>query len=123
MNKMPEEELTEESITVKEAQDALRCVACKQLREPGLAGYACVKCQRKYPPSLLKAIGDSYDYALRLRTGEVIYFQQATVEGEFITLSGTGKDPFQQADELRYSFERGLDVRLDDIVWCADLGH
>ena len=36
----------------------------------------CESCRYLYPPALLKAAGDYFDYALRLSTGEIIRFVQ-----------------------------------------------
>jgi hypothetical protein len=88
------------------------------------AGYQwiCPSCAPLYPHSLLKASFDPFDYALRLRTGEVIYFQECSFRGDWVCLT-VHKCPYQAAHDmstLRHPFERGLDVRLSDIVWCAD---
>src|SRR6516162_3528052 len=65
------------------------CVACGGLLPPALREpwpTACPVCEDRYPPSLLKAAGDPFDYALRLRTGEVIRFETAEIHGAFATL-------------------------------------
>ena len=78
---------------------------------------------RSYPPSLLKATDDTFDYALKLTTGEIIRFSQATLHGDYVTLlpaggwNGPGFDPPFQG---HLTCPRGVDVRLDQIVWCAD---
>lgn len=79
---------------------------------------------RAIPPSLLKAAQDPFTYALRLRTGEVLTFERATIYGEYATLWGSepcggGEYGFSR-EQLRYPCPRGLDVRIADIVWCAD---
>ena len=75
--------------------------------------FFCEACKAKYPPSLLKAVQDPFNYACRLDTGEVINFESATIAGDYCTLEGIQ----QPAARL---FERGLDVRVSAIVWCAD---
>ncbi len=88
---------------------------------------ACVDCEVNYPPSLLKAASDNFYYALRLRTGEIIHFHRATIHGEYVTLyrddndfSGT-ENFFEDVEKgLPFSCPRGVDVRIADIVWCAD---
>jgi hypothetical protein len=100
------------------------CVACGGLLSPPLREpwpTACPVCQDRYPPSLLKAAGDAFDYALRLRTGEVIRFETAEIHGAFATLRGTDHWVEDHGrSRLPYPCPRGLDVRVDDIVWCAD---
>src|SRR6516164_3065130 len=84
----------------------------------------CDSCSRFYPPSLLKAASDFFDYALRLSSGEIIRFRSADIHGDYVTLYGgdgshcsgsladCGQDP-----ALPFIFDRGLDVRLSEIVW------
>jgi hypothetical protein len=75
--------------------------------------------QRSYPPALQKACVDPFDYALKLRTGEIWTFESAkAVSREWVCIvdfhenSGGQKPPFP--------FVRGVDVRVADIVWVAD---
>lgn len=80
----------------------------------------CDECKRRYPESLLKAVGDYFEYALQLRSGQVIYFSQATIKGEWVELC---IDAWSQEANARNGMpllERGVDVRMSDIVWCAD---
>jgi hypothetical protein len=74
-------------------------------------------CAYQYPPSLIKAASDPFTYLLKLRTGEVIRFTECEIHGKYATLIFDENDPM---DELGHSFPRGLDVRVDQIVWCAD---
>jgi hypothetical protein len=95
------------------------CDACGE-QMPGEAESVCRSCQRKLPPSLYKALGDPFQYALRLRTGEVWCFSEAEIHGDYVTLS---LDDFQEDGPPRrrvFPFARGVDVRIGDIVWCAD---
>lgn len=80
----------------------------------------CPPCRLKYPPSLLKACYDTFDYALRLRTGEVLFFESATIHGDFVTLELSDNSMGQHEDDRRCLFDRGLDIRASEIVWCAD---
>lgn len=90
----------------------------------------CAECARLYPRSLLKATCDPFDYALRLSTGEIIRFNQAEIHGEYVELrvfsTLTDNQDFHEAflgesnETLPFSFARGIDVRADAIVWCAD---
>jgi hypothetical protein len=93
-----------------------RCVACGQLTDEL---WACGPCSRKYPPSLLKAAGDTFEYALQTKTGDVIRFYTATIHGDFCTLVG-GPAEADQVIAAGYRCPRGINVRIADIVWCAD---
>lgn len=83
---------------------------------------ACPTCSLELPPSLLKACGDPFAYALGLKSGTVIEFCEARITGRWVKLEGVmtgGECPF---DKLIFGhrFYRGLEVRLEDIAWCAD---
>jgi len=86
-----------------------------------LKDLACRRCRRRLPPALVKAVNDDFDYACRLRTGEIFRFTSASIHGEYATLV---LDPrAQSADSafaVPYPFPRGLDVRIAEIVWCGD---
>lgn len=75
--------------------------------------------------ALAKACYDEFDYALRLRTGEVIRFKLATHLGNgWIHLNVEGREQSAH-NPLAFSkrsrgVERGVDVRLSDIVWVMD---
>ncbi len=71
--------------------------------------------------ALAKACQDPFDYALKLRTGEVIRFHSAEVYRPGWVHLGVF-DPDQQPDKDRLPFkaDRGVDVRIDDIVWVMD---
>ncbi len=72
--------------------------------------------------ALAKACLDNgFDYALKLRTGEVIRFIGAEIlTPEWIRLEVA--HPHNQPDEnyLPYKADRGVDVRIADIVWVMD---
>lgn len=72
------------------------------------------------PPSLLKALRDSFDYALGLKNGHVIHFSEAhLLKGErWIKLIGFNETI--EMDGVSFSFPRGLDVRISEIAWVAD---
>jgi len=71
---------------------------------------------------LTKACQDKpFDYALKLRTGEVIRFEGAEImQPGWIHLDV--KPPGAQPDEdcLPFMADRGIDVRIEDIVWVMD---
>jgi len=77
------------------------------------------------PDSLDKATEDQFIYAVRLRTGELMTFSKARLNGEWVHLS----DPDVITPDrlgarwdrgMEFVLDRGMDVRLADIVWCAD---
>ena len=70
--------------------------------------------------ALLKSCSDYFDYALKLRTGEVIRFRGATLlNKEWIHLKI--EDAGQNTEcALPYKADRGIDIRLSDIVWVMD---
>jgi hypothetical protein len=79
---------------------------------------------RELPPALVKALHDSFDYALGLRNGQVIHFYEAHLSesGKWVQLIGFG-DEYSHSIEMSgvdYTFPRGLYVRLSDIMWVAD---
>lgn len=85
--------------------------------------WICRSCERRYPPSLLKAVSDPFDYVLRLRTGELIYFETAAILGEWVTLTLKENSRTMEPSTMGKDClpcPRGLDVRVRDIVWCAD---
>ena len=72
-------------------------------------------------PALAKACADEFDYALRLRTGEVIRFVSACMVDHtwvHLVLGDSLEQP--PHDFIAYPAERGVDVRLSDIVWVMD---
>jgi hypothetical protein len=89
----------------------------------------CRPCALTVPPSLLKAAFDyPFDYVLGLRSGHVLRFDGCRFHGQWVnvTLDGNFED-WAMPGGVRapllgtpYKFDRGVDVRLDEIVWCAD---
>lgn len=107
----------------------LKCARCGsgyqvQGTEYGEDSAICPECRHFYPPSLLKAEQDQFDYALRLSTGEIIRFESASFHGDYVRLHASlpnGDECFTDKNpELPFRFARGIDVRLSEIVWCAD---
>jgi len=72
------------------------------------------------PPSLVRALGETAEYALRLRTGELIRFVRAERHGAFVVLQAPSGSPAEPglAGGLEI-FPNGVEVRISDIVWCA----
>jgi hypothetical protein len=125
-----DETATEQQQTLTHADEQLaretleRCVCCGRptaVDDEFLKDLACRRCRRRLPPALVKAVGDRFQYACRLRTGDIVRFTGATIRGEYATLElDTQLWPEDPAREVPYPFPRGLDVRIVDIVWCGD---
>lgn len=80
---------------------------------------------RRYPDlpyALVKAMEDPFDYALGLRNGVIIEFSLARMDetGHWMYLSVDDR-PYEHPPMTGTSmpFERGLYVRVADIVWVA----
>lgn len=76
----------------------------------------CRTCEPKYPSSLLKAVGDEFDYALGLKDGTVFRFSMASLEGDFAHLM----DIRPTTKPFGFTFDRGVEVRISEIAWCCD---
>ena len=114
------------SDTTNASGDALhetqRCVGCHAILGHDPAGppsWACDRCTDRYGPVLIKAAGDHFDYAVRLVSGEIIRFHDASLHGEWVTLSDIDRAGSTLPDVLSIP-ERGLDVRLSHITWASD---
>jgi len=72
--------------------------------------------------ALAKACHDNgFDYALKLRTGEVIRFLGAEIlTPEWIRLEVARPRCQPEDNHLPYKADRGVDVRIADIVWVMD---
>ena len=68
------------------------------------------------PWPLWKAVHDSFEYRMRLRTGEVLDFMSAEIDGEWVTLLGLKVE----AQLGCVDAERGVVVRISEIAWCVD---
>ncbi|GEM_PF-6476477 len=80
------------------------------LREMQLAFYG-------WPDALIKACHDPFEYELQLRTGTVVRFVEARpINRDWVHIEVGDRD--QKCELSR--FERGIDVRLSDIVYVAD---
>lgn len=75
------------------------------------------------PPALCKALDDQpWEYAMGLRDGRVLYFQGAELlkGGKWVHLPGPDEKYTLEVSGVTHSFDRGLDVRISDIMWVAD---
>jgi hypothetical protein len=125
-----DETTTEQQIALADAveqpprETLERCVCCGRptaVDDEFLKDQACRRCRRRLPPALVKAVGDRFQYACRLRTGDIVRFTGAAICGEYATLElDTQLWPGDPARDVPYPFPRGLDVRIEDIVWCGD---
>ena len=71
------------------------------------------------PPSLARALVERAEYALRLRTGEVVHFTHAERHGPFVVLYAPSGPPDPRLGAGSAAFPHGLEVRISDIVWAA----
>jgi hypothetical protein len=121
-------QLNLDDFRIPERPAAEPCAACGRRMMPRAIGEGppfCLACRRKYPDSLLKATCDPFEYALKLRTGEVWYFTEARIDGDYVHLDFTNHPLYnvpygEKPNPLPHCFERGVEVRASDIVWCAD---
>jgi hypothetical protein len=107
-----------------------RCAACSHEIEGfydedtldwAVVAGVCDGCAREFPESLLKAVGDEFDYALGLRDGTVIRFARAAITGPaFVRLNDIRQVDYADVARTPYSFDRGIDVRISEIAWCCD---
>jgi len=106
----------------RSADKGFLCKVCAR-RIQGSSGrtIVCSECSVEWPPALLKATIDKpSDYALRLRSGELIYFWGANLVGSFAQLALTHREDRQQIGLSLHRFPNGIEVSLADIVWCAE---
>jgi hypothetical protein len=72
--------------------------------------------------ALAKACQDTcFDYALKLRTGEVLRFVGAELlNSEWIRIDLGGKDRWDTPNNFPFKADRGLEIRISEIVWVMD---
>jgi hypothetical protein len=72
------------------------------------------------PEALAKAIADPFQYALMLRDGTITEFEGADVPSSgWVLLHG----PRIVNRGYDASFDRGVEIRLEEVVWVADAPH
>lgn len=74
--------------------------------------------------AIAKSLHDPFDYSLKLVTGEVIRYEEATNLGNWLHLSRAyvqDPEPGQQGSVNKEGhFHRGIDVQIAHIVWAKD---
>ena len=72
--------------------------------------------------ALAKACEDPcFDYALKLRTGEVLRFVGAEIlNPEWIRIDLGEKDRWEKPNNFPFKADRGLEIRISEIVWVMD---
>lgn len=72
--------------------------------------------------ALAKSCQDApFDYALKLRSGEVIAFSGAKlINKEWIHIDVKPSSEQPPHNRLAYPAERGADIRISEIVWVMD---
>ena len=71
-----------------------------------------------YPPALLQACSDSFDFALGFKNGTFFVFESArAINEEWVHIDGIC---YQTAMEMKHVvLDRGVDIRVSDIAWCC----
>lgn len=100
-----------------------KCVVCEVTRPYGGSEecfWTCPFCEERYGPTLIEATVDPFDYALCLRTGQIIRFVSASIHGRFVILSDGGNGNGKGIEGLDpFPCPRGVEIRVDDILWIA----
>src|ERR1700757_361558 len=85
----------DENLQKNHMQHSIETAICLRCRLPittdpndleELRDDLCAHCKPLYPPSLLKATRDHFEFVLRLRTGEIIEFKCTQIHGDYVTL-------------------------------------
>jgi hypothetical protein len=80
-----------------------------------------------WPSVLTKAIIDEWMYMVKLKTGEMYAFERAHyVNDEFVRIDVSYLDePYTEhgLEQPKIFFDRGMEIRVSDIVWVADCGY
>jgi hypothetical protein len=94
-----------------------RCFVCGETRD--LDEFdACGDCVATFGRVLIKATVDPFDYMVGLRDGRMVRFNLAEIRpGGWLLLTGDGRPV--ETDFLPRP-ERGIHVRVSDIVWACD---
>jgi len=80
-------------------------------------------------PALIKAIDDHYSYSIGLRSGDVIFFERvADFDAHIVVLDiegSEGASPVFDDEEANAHLphprsNRGVEVRISDIMWAQD---
>lgn len=73
---------------------------------------------------LIKAMIDPFDYALKTRSGEIVQFCECKYLGggwvRLTTHEMHNLDHVPKEQRLAFPAERGVDIRISDIVWVMD---
>ena len=68
----------------------------------------------------MRALVETAEYVLRLRTGELIRFARAERHGVFVRLQAPDGPPSDATLPGGMEvFPNGVELRISDIVWCA----
>lgn len=77
----------------------------------------CDSCRVTYPPALLKSCRDNWHYAMKVRDSKgIVEFTRAVINGPWVSVFDD--DCGVAIDGL--SFDRGVNIKISDIVWVAD---
>lgn len=81
-----------------------------------------------WPPALIKAAQDTFRYHCGLRGGRMLCFEMAELlPNGWVRLEvspsemGIGDTHLRECDDAHLN--RGVEIRVSEIVWVADSGH
>ena len=106
------------SLTMTEimTDEKYECEVCKCLTTKELPMF-CQTCVDKYGNTMLKAVVDPFCYAFGLKSGMVLWVETIAINKDWVYFPKPESD---FSTKLTFPFERGLQVRLDEIAWVAD---
>jgi hypothetical protein len=91
-----------------------------------LVGELAAKGMKGWPPVLQKAVYDPYDYYLVTRSGLSFWFSKASYLNPRWVLLEEVKAAGDQLNlrwgGVQFGFERGVELRVSEIVFVADYG-
>jgi hypothetical protein len=82
-----------------------------------------------WPPAMIKSVDDPFDYAVGLKDGTIIFFHYAEPCGKnnewaLLLLDNLHDNTNAYVQSMNYRVgvgkDRGLEVRVSEIVWAAD---
>lgn len=77
------------------------------------------KSLKQLSPVLAKSLDDPHRYTIQIRSGEVIVFESAVLHGQWLQLMGVTWNECSPTFN-RVRSDRGIDVRISEIVWAID---
>lgn len=85
--------------------------------------WLCDKCYLRVPSFVRKATDDVWPCRIGLRNGQMIEFHTCSIDGEFLHVEiDDDYGPNQQSFVTKMGLDaaRGVDIRIDEIVWATE---